>query len=461
MAREQSNTATTNAQKGSCVDCPVSVTRRVSYRFETGLWDPHIPSERTLNIPYALAIDGKADKAFSKKAAVLKAYVAKDDIFVEPGQTVALYLNSDAAPANRKHPVFAVTPKEHDIEVVIKERRGQLGSDDTPKLKGTKEITDARGNKRKVDVYEATLTGDIWFKVSYKYTLDDAKRLMPPETVAEIRAAVLSIFDGSLKGELTVNAPNDQGVMQKTILTFQNADNPVQNIANFDMYRDGLPRVHPHAWLALIDAALKSGIKKVITTSGWRPMYGSISHRTGLSLDVGYLDNVLLNRQELRGGRQDVKWVSDAEKQLFKEKELADKAVKAAEDKRDSLIKEQNNLNRLKKSNPGKVDPLRERALENELTDSIKNLEAANQAKVTADNAWNKERDLHEPTIVKSFRTSLSQCKCVSQVFDPWFMDDNTRDQVPSKPNLQISSNEKLHSHHLHITVYDPSLPTK
>jgi hypothetical protein len=43
----------------------------------------------------------------------------------------------------------------------------------------------------------------------------------------------------------------------------------------------------------------------------------------------------------------------------------------------------------------------------------------------------------------------------VKQLFDPWHMDNNTRDKVPAQPNTQISDNEKLHAHHLHITVLD------
>ena len=46
----------------------------------------------------------------------------------------------------------------------------------------------------------------------------------------------------------------------------------------------------------------------------------------------------------------------------------------------------------------------------------------------------------------------------VKQLYDPWYMDDNTRDKLPAQPNTQINSNETLHAHHLHITVLDTKI---
>ncbi|PQO91441.1 hypothetical protein C5614_25810 [Massilia phosphatilytica] len=72
--------------------------------------------------------------------------------------------------------------------------------------------------------------------------------------------------------------------------------------------------------------------------------------------------------------------------------------------------------------------------------------------------AWNAERDRNEPDEVRLFRASLLKCKSVAQVFDPWFMDQDTRDNVAPMPNLQINKNEGLHASHLHITVYEPKI---
>ena len=82
-------------------------------------------------------------------------------------------------------------------------------------------------------------------------------------------------------------------------------------------------------------------------------------------------------------------------------------------------------------------------------------------ASAKASDAWDKERDSNEPTAVRGFRKSLLQCACVGQLFDPWFMDSNTLDQKAPEPNQQRgdeNSNERLHSHHLHITVNESKI---
>ncbi len=37
-------------------------------------------------------------------------------------------------------------------------------------------------------------------------------------------------------------------------------------------------------------------------------------------------------------------------------------------------------------------------------------------------------------------------------------MDPNTQDQIAAKPNEQRDANEKLHAHHLHVTVREPKI---
>lgn len=185
------------------------------------------------------------------------------------------------------------------------------------------------------------------------------------------------------------------------------------------------------------------------------------AHRAGLGLDVNYLDNAQLNREELRGKKPTKSAddnVSDEEKRLFAEKEKADKEADEAIAKRKALEKQQAELKNLKKTNPGKVDPLKEAALAKALEEATESADKAQKAKTAANKAWNGERDKNEPAKVKGYRASLSKCKCVSQIFDPWFMEANTQDQIAAKPNEQRDDNEKLHAHHLHITVREPKI---
>ncbi len=100
------------------------------------------------------------------------------------------------------------------------------------------------------------------------------------------------------------------------------------------------------------------------------------------------------------------------------------------------------------------------------LSAAKKNKDQTNRTKVNASNAWDKERNANEPAKVKLFRASLLQCSCVFQLFDPWFMDANTKDGKDPEPNMQRPqppgkkgpSNEELHAHHLHVSVYEPKI---
>lgn len=66
-----------------------------------------------------------------------------------------------------------------------------------------------------------------------------------------------------------------------------------------------------------------------------------------------------------------------------------------------------------------------------------------------------------EPDQVRSLGAALLRCCGVKPLFDPWYMDANTHDEEPPEPNMQrgaATSNERLHAHHLHITIDEPAL---
>lgn len=65
---------------------------------------------------------------------------------------------------------------------------------------------------------------------------------------------------------------------------------------------------------------------------------------------------------------------------------------------------------------------------------------------------------MSEPSHVRQYRVSLLKCACVRQLFAPWFIDANVKDHLEPEPNKQMTANETLHSHHLHITVDDPKI---
>lgn len=462
----KTNTATLNTTPNTCVDCSLPTMRRVTYLFKTGLWektpqwDKASESEKSLKIPYAHAVNGKVDAAYAKQAFILNANEPKE-FFVEPGQTISLYLNSDAKPGYRQYPVFKITPNAHDVEMIIEEKHGKLGDKetlDTPVE--TKEVIAKNGSKRKVDVYRTTLSGDIWLKVSHKYTADEAKALIAPETAPEVRDAVLKLYDGSQQGKMQVSLKDAQGETKSLSVEFADPTNPKLHITTFDLYKDGLPRVHPQAWVAVIAAGFKAGVKEVKTSSAWRPQEGSILHRTGLGLDVNYLDNTRLNRGELIKDGPDTDNVTEEEKRLYKEKCDADLADTQAQAKVNELKKEQDALKARKAKEPNKVSPIQEKDIEDKLKAANEKKTDTAEKKKKANEAWNTERNKHEPAKVKDFRAALKHQKGVSNLFDPWFMNADVQHKS-DLPNEYKTGNEKLHRHHLHITIDDPALPFK
>ena len=461
--------ATTNTTPGSCVDVPCTPKRKVTYKFI-------VTSKRDCKLPYAVAIDGKTDPRFKQRALALLCDSKQIEVFADAGQKIALYLNSDAHPDYRTTPVYEVTVGDFPIEVTVTEKAGKHSDAATVTLKETKGSKDAKtGATLKTQVYAAPLTGDIWLSITHKYTADEAKTLIPADTPKEISAAVLKFYDGSLSAaanKVAVSAPKKSGTGTHTTTVAPNPGEAMGNVhANIqvatDIFKDVLPRVHPGGYVALFQAALEAEVGTITLNSTWRPMMGSIAHRAGLGLDVGYLDQTHLNREELRGKKPTAAAdanVSDEEKKLFKAHEEAraerDKAIAHKE----ALDAELKQLEKLKTASSTKFDAARYTELEKEIPAATQKAKDATRDSQEKLQAWNDERNKNEPAKVKTYRTSLSQCKCVKQLFDPWYMDGNTQDKIPAVPNEQRKSkkneetNETLHAHHLHITVDEPKI---
>jgi hypothetical protein len=426
---------------------PVSVTpfRKVTYIFQA-------VSSSSLQIPFAVAVDNTVLPQFAKKPRRVSGASGRITVTAMQGHRVHLYLNSDAAADFRTAPVYAVIVGERDIEVTVTEKRGKHIDADTPMRQ--KDPDPEAEAVKKADTYRALLTGDIWKKVSHRYTSAEVDALMPVGTAAETIAAIKSIYKGLPSATLTIgiDAKGKLPARQVTV-KFEDSTNPKENISSYSLLTDGLPRVHPGGYAALLNAALDNDIAALTVTSCWRPMLGSIAHRAGLGLDVNYVGKTRLNRQELRGG-VDTDNVSHAEVLAFGEFERA--IIDAKKAKVDAEKANRAATIARKGGDPGKFDEAKRQASE---------------AKVAADKAaelegkrlerWNSERDAAEPANARQFRVSLLKCACVSQLFDPWFMDANTKDATGPEPNMQrgaSTSNERLHAHHLHITVFEPRI---
>lgn len=72
--------------------------------------------------------------------------------------------------------------------MTITEKRGEHADKDAPTLKETGSANPIKnGTTVTTQCYTASLTGDIWLKVTHKYSVDEAKARIPPTTGAEIR----------------------------------------------------------------------------------------------------------------------------------------------------------------------------------------------------------------------------------------------------------------------------------
>jgi hypothetical protein len=397
-----------------------------------------IVSAATLAIPYAVAINGKVLPIYAERSRTAtaiaanpktkkKAKPAEITIPAQAGDTVALHLNSDAAPAWRTKLLYSVTLNEHPVAVHVTERMGLHHDRDTPVFKGHNVATG-------MDEYTAALTGNIWMDASHVYQSSEVDERLPQGTRPEVVRAIKSIYDGLPTRWLNIEGPARGTEPAYTLaVEFEDSDNPRKNVVHYQLLADGLTRVHPGGYAALFNAAIGSGIDKIVVTSCWRPLLGSIAHRLGLGLDVNFVGGVRLNRQELTTGQAAYRDadanVSEGEVALFRQMKAAETAHEQAK----------RNAKRI-------LDEDGQKAANAQLKEAMK---AEREAKL----AWNFERDKHEPPKVRSFRALLLNCACVRQLFDPWYMFANARAQ--GLPNRQETDNENTHSHHLHITVSD------
>jgi hypothetical protein len=439
MAGQQPSLVTqTKLDNNAVKDVKVETTRTVKYIL-------HIVTSDNLNLPYAVAIDGVAQDTYKTKPKRVSGNFGTITVSnVKPGSSVTLFLNSDAHPSHRKNPVYKVTPNDRDVTVTITEKEGKSSDADTPVQSIDKDS--AKEKAKKADTYTAPLTGDIWMKVSHKYATSEVAALLPAGTSAEVQTAIESIYDVLKSASVSFTVEG-----KTVIVSFADSENPKDNInTGYTLLGEGLTRVHPAGYAALFNAAISAGVSKITMSSAWRPLLGSIAHRSGLGLDVNYVGSTRMNRQELRiKTGPDTTNVSEDEKTLLTKFEQSKKEQKTAAQK----LAAASALAKKTKGDPAKAPEAieAEKAAKEAVT-------KADEDRKSAEAAWNAERDKNEPDEVRQFRGSLMKCTCVSQLFDPWFMDLDNRDDDGHVPNMQVSKNEKLHAHHLHITVYDPKI---
>ena len=149
-------------------------------------------------------------------------------------------------------------------------------------------------------------------------------------------------------------------------------------------------------------------------------MLGSVLHRIGVGLDVGVI--------KVNGAPRVYRRSASVAERDYKE------SVKQRK-KLDEKIKK-------KTATPEQI----------ELRDKMVAEEPA-KLKLASDSITNSY-----PADLKTFSAKLRGNTEVRQTFDPWEMEDNTRDDKAATQNDLTDGNETLHATHLHITVFDAEL---
>ena len=449
MAGQTPDASCTLSPEGTVTTVLVGPKCKVTYEFDTEA------TNAGLALPYVVALDGQVVPEHADKPGALRDK-RTITLIVNPGSKVALFLNSDVHPAHRRNPVYAVQVGNNDVHVKITERTGRIGHEQATLKQPACRATSPPG--KRLEVYEAALTGDIWMQISHLYTAAEADALLPPDTTPTVRAAVCSIYAGLARPELIVNFPASDAAPRLTLRVEFRAemqDNVRANTTHCPWLTGILPRTHPCAFAALLSEAHAAGVSSVAVTSGWRPSFGSIAHRAGLGLDITYLEGgekrVFLNRAFLiKAGAPRNGNVSEREKTLWKDYQevkmvlaTAEKELKAAQ-------------GRLKKNR----DPERGAELAREVATYENRIDSLKKREIVASKTWNDERDRNEPGLIRKLRDQLGRNKSVKQLFDPWYMDANTGDNIPPAPNEQreTNQNERTHNNHLHITVLEPKI---
>lgn len=442
MSAVQAAASCTLTADGAVTDVPVNQKFSVTYTFNTGA-----SGAATLQIPYAVEIDGAVLPEFAEKPRSL-GDDRKIKLKVAPGSKVALYLNSDAHPAYRTQPVYAVQARSRDVEVTITERLGRSNTEtailDTPTC-----IQAANG--KRFDKYDATLTGDIWMKISHRYTRGEAAEIIASDTDPTIRAAVLSIYAPLTGNSLQINFPASDALPAQSIrLIFEEQQNVSANTSHCPLLSHVLTRTHPNCYLALISEARGAGITKIRVNSAWRPSLGSIVHRAGLGLDVDYMESpaeaLTIERKSLTDqNTQNGRNVSQREKELFE-------AMQSKKAEAQQKNEEAKNLEAIAKKTPENADSAAQSQAAN------RDATLAREAAKKAEGDWAEQLKANEPPLMKSLRSLLSQRKDIVQILDPWYVDLNTRDKIPGAPNQQRNQLEKGHNNHLHITIKEEKI---
>lgn len=334
------------------------------------------------------------------------------------GKSVALYLGSDAKAKYRTKPMYKVKAEEEFSDIVVKVREKMERVDLPAKELPHDEVVE--GHKK---TFVADLYGTTWMNFTHKFTEAEAGE-MAADGGSHVQEAVKQIYRGEPEAAgtglaLTVKKPNNKPLkINWPAEAFTNCKATIPAAQGASGWKSEIvPRVNPNTYQAFIQAAFEMDAEEILINSGWRPMLGSVLHRIGIGLDVGSI--------KINGHAKLIKRSSTPAEHTYNAA-LAETAK--LEKKKNRTPEEDKRLNELKATNGDK-------------------------AKAASDAIKSTDSD-----VLRQYLAKLRANGEVRQTFDPWEMDQNTRDNVAATQNHSGSGLETLHLTHLHITVFDAEL---
>lgn len=420
-----------NEQENSCVTQHLPAQVAVTYE---------IHFDQKLRLPYAFYWNGvkqPENKVLKPKQATA---ILTIRALVKEGDKIGLYLGSDASPEFRQELLYPLTVGNKDIKAIIKTKKDP--QDDVAELTP---VTPTDADKNSTESrYEGWLTGDIWMRFSHRYSAKEATAhlLNAGEKDTGIAKAIADLYGGSVNTNTGYSVQFDNKNNCQIIFQTGSDANCRTNIKKgYDFAREGLPRIHPRTWIAFLQAARDCSISLMEITSGWRPMFGSATHRIGLGLDIKSLkrsngttavfdkkNNHLWQSEEEKSAH--TTWIESEQKLAGATRDYADTEAQVKQAKGE--------------------DEIRNAKMRRE--EARKSLNRANEVRNEAKKDFNEK---HKSSTSGDFEQVLMNNPLIKQLFDPLIMDTNTLDQQEAEANRNRSGDEKGHQNHLHITAND------
>lgn len=334
-----------------------------------------------------------------------------------------------------------------------------------------------------------SITIKFWMRSTHPFTEADVDALQADVATDAVKAALKNIYKAEfvkVGADFAVDIPRqlDAKDTTSTRLYWIRSENSncINNINALKLEQEVPKRIHPAAYAAAVKAAHEAGVTEIQFTNSWRPMLGSMAHRSGLGLDIKWLaagkEKHRLNRDGLLnksitdkdkdGNLDDPKDhgnISVEEQQAYndwKASEVEKIKLKKASDlaKANEVDKTKNLATATKTGNGAKIaDAEREfKKSEEAYNVADKAFEKADEKTKANKKLWQDQVKKHEPGMIGKYRRYLMLEEIVTQVLDPWYMTLHAHEESGSVPNEQNDGLSKQHNNHLHISIFDAEL---